>query len=42
MAFCEFSSEVVSSNAITVDNIFITEFLPSAPEKCVKVYLYGL
>ena len=42
MAFCEFSSEVVSSNAITVDNIFITEFLPSAPENCVKVYLYGL
>ena len=42
MAFCEFSSEVISRNAVSVDNIFITEFLPNASENCVKVYLYGL
>ena len=42
MAFCEFSSEVISKSSVSVDNIFITEFLPNAPEDCVKVYLYGL
>lgn len=42
MAFCEFSSEVVSKNFITLDNLFISEFLPSASDNCVKVYLYGL
>lgn len=42
MAFCEFSSEVISKNSITLDNLFITEFLPSASDNCLKVYLYGL
>lgn len=42
MAFCEFSSEVVGKNSITIDNIFVTDFLPNASENCVKVYLYGL
>jgi len=42
MAFCEFSSEVVSRNTTTIDNLFISEFLPNANENCVKVYLYGL
>ena len=42
MAFCEFSSEVISKNSITLDNLFITEFLPSANDNCLKVYLYGL
>jgi len=42
MAFCEFSSEVISKNNIALDNIFITEFLPNANDNCVKVYLYGL
>ncbi|MDD2445823.1 MAG: DnaD domain protein [Clostridia bacterium] len=42
MAFCKFSSEYVISNQTAVDNFFINEFLPSAPENCVKVYLYGL
>jgi len=42
MAFCEFSSEVVSKNSITIDNLFITEFLPNASDNCIKVYLYGL
>ncbi len=42
MAFCEYSSEVVSRNCVTVDNLFITDFLPNADGDYVKVYLYGL
>lgn len=42
MAFCSFSSELVAKNSVTVDNIFINEFMPIAPESCVKVYLFGL
>jgi len=42
MAFCEYSSEVITKSTVTVDNLFITEFLPNAPENSVKVYLYGL
>lgn len=42
MSFCEFSSEVISKNSVAVDNLFITDFLPNAEDKCVKVYLYGL
>jgi len=42
MAFCEYSSEVISKSSISVDNVFITEFLPSAPDGFVKVYLYGI
>jgi DnaD/phage-associated family protein len=32
----------VISNKTEVDNIFINDFLPYAPENAVKVYLYGL
>lgn len=42
MAFCEFSSEVVAKNSISLDNLFVTEFMPSASDNAVKVYLYGL
>lgn len=42
MAFCEFSSEVVSSNATTIDNLFLSDFMPNANGDYVKVYLYGL
>ena len=42
MAFCRYSSEFVSRNNITLDNTFINEFMPNAPDACVKVYLYGL
>lgn len=42
MAFCEYSSEVVQKNCISVDNTFITDFLPNANGDYVKVYLYGL
>ncbi|MBE5739146.1 MAG: DnaD domain protein [Clostridiales bacterium] len=42
MAFCEYSSEVVAKNSVTVDNLFISEFMPNAADSAVKVYLYGL
>jgi len=42
MAFCKLSSEYVISSQTAVDNFFINEFLPYAPENCVRVYLYGL
>ena len=42
MAFCKFSTEYVANNKTEIDNLFINEYLPDAPENCVKVYLYGL
>ena len=42
MAFCEFSSEVLSSSTTQVDNLFLAEFLPSLEGDYVKVYMYGL
>lgn len=42
MAFCKFSTEFIANNETKVDNIFINDYLPFAPENCVKVYLYGL
>lgn len=42
MAFCEFSSEVISSNVTSIDNVFLSDFLPNANGDYVKVYLYGL
>ncbi len=42
MAFCEFSSEVISKNSVSIENQFITDFLPNAEGDYVKVYLYGL
>lgn len=42
MAFCKFSTEHNSSNSITLDNAFVNDYLPFAPDSCTKVYLYGL
>lgn len=42
MALCSFSSSLAMDNSTLVDNAFINEFMPSANEKCLKVYLYGL
>ena len=42
MSFCKFSPSYISNNKIVIDNVFINEFLPSAPDLCVKVYLLGL
>lgn len=42
MSFCKFSSQSIINNKTEVDNIFINDFLPYAPDNAVKVYLYGL
>ncbi len=42
MSCCKYSSEFISSNKTSIDNVFINDFMLQAPEKCVKVYLYGL
>lgn len=42
MSFCKFSSSYVISDKTVVDNVFINDFLPYAPDNCVKVYLMGL
>lgn len=39
---CSYSSSLAMNNATLVDNTFINEFLPGAPENAVKVYIYGL
>ena len=42
MSFCRFSTEIIANNKLDIDNLFFEEFLPDAPDECVKVYLYGL
>ena len=42
MAFCKYSPSFQNNNQTVVDNVFITEFLPKAPDLCVKAYLLGL
>ena len=42
MSFCSFTKEAVKNLSTSVDNYYITEFLPEANGDAVKVYLYGL
>ncbi len=42
MSFCTFSKEAITSGKTSIDNVFITNYLPEATESAVKVYLYGL
>ena len=42
MSFCKFSQSYQTKNQTLIDNVFITDFLPKAPELCVKAYLLGL
>lgn len=42
MSFCKFANEFISEKFTTIDNAFITEFMPTANAECIKVYLYGL
>lgn len=42
MTFCKFSPSYQSKNQIMLDNVFVTHFLPKAPDLCVKAYLLGL
>lgn len=42
MAFCSFSKDCDDNSYVTVENKFITKYLPEADGFAVKVYLYGL
>ncbi|GHV01403.1 hypothetical protein FACS1894211_11080 [Clostridia bacterium] len=42
MGFARFTNDAEASAYTTVSNVFIAEYLPYAPDMCVKVYLYGL
>ena len=42
MAFCTFSKDCDNNSYVTVENKFITKYLPEADGFAVKVYLYGL
>ena len=42
MCLCKYSSSYIINDKTVVDNIFINNFLPDAPDICVKVYLMGL
>ena len=42
MAFCKFSTEYNANLEISLSRVFVTDYLPYAPESCTKVYLYGL
>ncbi|MCR5553604.1 MAG: DnaD domain protein [bacterium] len=41
MALCSYSSNLSMDGLTSIENTFISEFLPQAPENAVKVYLYG-
>ncbi|MEG1581886.1 MAG: DnaD domain protein [Clostridia bacterium] len=42
MGFCSLSSELNMDSYTLVENSFISEYLPSAPDYTIRVYLYGL
>lgn len=42
MALCKLSSHAIINEKTPIDNLFINNFLPNAPDNCVKVYIYGL
>ncbi len=42
MCLCKYSSSYIINDKTVVDNLFINNFLPDAPDLCVKVYLMGL
>lgn len=42
MSFCKFSPTYLNTNKVIVDTNFISDFLPNAPDMCVKAYLLGL
>lgn len=42
MTFCKYSPSYKTSNKTIIDNVFITDYLPKAPDMCVKAYLLGL
>lgn len=41
MAFCGFAKGAAMYDSTPIENLFLTEYLPAAPELCLKVYLYA-
>lgn len=42
MAFCKYSSSHQDMDTISIDTKFLRDYIPIAPENCLKVYLFGL
>ena len=42
MAFCIKEKQLIDGGVTAIDNKFILNYLPDAPDKCVAVYLLGL
>ncbi|MEG1528267.1 MAG: DnaD domain protein [Clostridia bacterium] len=42
MPFCACSKELSVNGFTVVDNIFVTQYMPDAPQHCVELYLFGL
>ena len=40
--YAKLSKEAAAEGKIQIDNAFIVDFMPFAPENYVKIYLYGL
>ncbi len=42
MPFCKYSSSLINAGTISIDARFLNDYVPIAPENCLKVYLFGL
>ena len=42
MSFVKFSSECLMDGSTSLENLYISEFMPSMPDAFNKVYIYGL
>lgn len=42
MPFCKYSTTLVNSQFVSIDARFLNDYLPFAPENCLKVYFFGL
>ncbi len=42
MAFCDKERQLINDGVTSLDNKFILNYVPDAPDKCIAVYLLGL
>ena len=42
MPFCRFSTGFIADSHVVLDTMFLNDYVPYAPECCLKVYLFGL
>lgn len=42
MSFCNFSSQKLASDSFKIQNIFVVDYMPYAPDNATKCYLLGL